>query len=413
MPPTTPATHKKSSLSAKLSYQTRSNGFEPWGNTSELTLLDQAEIWSISHGRGPYGHPFWDNGGFFFVKKSTQAHSTAQIPTDYRYGTFRGQVAMGAPVGLTFADLSLDHPSDFKIWGDGATLISRALPTAPDFSSATFLGELREGVPSLVGSSFYRTRTLELVRARSRAGATRPIIQGRRYTKDLGGEYLNVEFGWKPLVSDVLKFARTVKKSTEQIAAHDKYGKISVRRRRSLPGSKTTVINRNSVYPLPISAPVFWTNCETEITKEVNTWFSGDFRYYVNLGDTTRSRILDYEQRANMLLGTRLTPEVLWELAPWSWAIDWFTNAGDVMSNISALQSDRLAMHYGYVMCSSETTRKSSGTYDQWGRGSATYYTATKSRHFANPYGFNSTWEGMTPRQIAISTALGFSRVKR
>lgn len=415
MPPTGPSTHKKSKLALSLTFRSRTNGFAPWSEDQTLNLLDSAEIWSISHGKGPYSHPFWDRGGFFFLKKSIQEHTPAYLGPTFNggYTNYIGSVVMGNPVGLA-ETLSPTHPTDFQIWGRGATLISRALPTAPDVSLLTFVGELKkDGIPRIVGSSFHRTRTLELVRARSRRGTTTTNKDRyRRFARDVGGEYLNAEFGWKPLLSDVIKFARLVKRSNEEVKQHVTRGQVNVRRRRALPEISTTEINQLACYPTPGEINQWWSNCQNTITTTEKTWFSGAFKYYVPLSDTMKGRILFYEQQANKLLGTRLTPEVLWNLAPWSWAADWFTNTGDVISNITALGSDRLAMQYGYIMTSSEVKRVSSG--DMLGvSGSSTYTNSIKSRHAANPYGFGSDWEGMTPRQIAITTALGLSRVKR
>jgi hypothetical protein len=124
-----------------------------------------------------------------------------------------------------------------------------------------------------------------------------------------------------------------------------------------------------------------------------------------------------YAREADKLFGTDITPEVLWELTPWSWAIDWFTNAGDVLSNVSDYVKYGLILKYGYIM---ETTMvKDTYTYVSYGDGTSTYpvdvppliMTSTvKKRRKANPFGFGVAWDGLSPFQLAIAGALGLSK---
>jgi hypothetical protein len=118
---------------------------------------------------------------------------------------------------------------------------------------------------------------------------------------------------------------------------------------------------------------------------------------------------------ADKLLGTDVTPEVLWELTPWSWAIDWFSNTGDVISNIASFTTDGLVMHHGYVM--EETIVRH--IYDTVGYRNyngplnvtpVEYVTHTKQRVQANPFGFGISWDGLSPFQISIAAALGLSK---
>jgi hypothetical protein len=107
-------------------------------------------------------------------------------------------------------------------------------------------------------------------------------------------------------------------------------------------------------------------------------------------------------------------------LTPWSWAIDWFSNAGDVVSNLSDWATDGLVMKYGYIMEHSRHER----TYyldgpsqynflDRQIPATVTTWSETKLRRAASPFGFGVSWEGMTPRQLAITAALGITRVFR
>lgn len=128
-----------------------------------------------------------------------------------------------------------------------------------------------------------------------------------------------------------------------------------------------------------------------------------------------------WEREANKLYGTRLTPDVLWNIAPWSWAADWFANTGDIVSNITAFGSDSLALKYGYIM---RRTRTMDHTIwqgyintpdgpNKFVRTREAFGSETSVRLRASPYGFGTAIEALTPRQIAISASLGISRAPR
>jgi len=115
-------------------------------------------------------------------------------------------------------------------------------------------------------------------------------------------------------------------------------------------------------------------------------------------------------------LGLDPSPEDLWELAPWSWAVDWFSNAGDVISNVNSFQIDGTVLAYGYMMEHTiiSDTYTLTGVTDVNGDPVAiptlTLVTETKVRQVANPYGFGVSWDGLSSFQASIIAALGISR---
>jgi hypothetical protein len=142
------------------------------------------------------------------------------------------------------------------------------------------------------------------------------------------------------------------------------------------------------------------------------------------IGDDLGSKFKRFEQEANYLLGTRLTPEVVWNLAPWSWAADWFGNTGDILRNISYLGADGLVMQYGYIMhheqAQSHMWANTSGWTGFNGLGQITnpYLSSLwrtdksdmKIRRSATPYGFGVDTSSLSTKQWAILAALGISK---
>lgn len=291
------------------------------------------------------------------------------------------------------------------LWAAGGTAISRTAPTRPSFSLATALGELlSDGLPAVVGNSLRKADTF------------------RKKAKAAGDEYLNVEFGWRPFLSDIQKLCHTVQESKRLLDKYEKESGRIIGRNYSFPDVRETKVEvlgtANSPtpgYPSPIFSTYQGTLTKTtEITRK--TWFQGSYSYAFPPVEDSRGVIMDAAEKANHLLGLKITPEVLWNLAPWSWLADWFVNVGSLATNVTALGQDELMIHRAYCMrtLSTKCTYELSGisTFSQGALGPLvqTFETTTKLRVKASPYGFGLTFEDFSPKQMAILAALGLTR---
>jgi hypothetical protein len=303
----------------------------------------------------------------------------------------------------------------FDINWYGNRLISSAIPTLPHANVLETTAEiLREGIqlPGVAYAEWLRSRTT--------------------FFRASGGEYLNVAFGWQPLISDLIKITKSVLGSSRTILNLEKSSGIFTRRRRSLPeqrvvtteslGNKGVVIATNGAAPgiAATYAPMFEPGGQVGAATRVKTstqkiWFSGSFTYYLDPGTTLIGKFARYEQLANNLLGTRLTPSTLWELAPWSWLTDYFIDVQNALRTASLLQSDGSVMKYGYLM--RETTQSfHDSVYVRFLGDSAptnaniTWSKTTKERYRSTPFGFGLNPNGFTDHQWAILGALGLSK---
>jgi len=100
---------------------------------------------------------------------------------------------------------------------------------------------------------------------------------------------------------------------------------------------------------------------------------------------------------------------------PWSWAVDWFVDVGDILTNWTNWAIDGQVLLYGYIM----EHKLHEKTYTYVGKtgfpgnvqpSGVKMVVETKIRRQATPYGFGLSWDGFSARQIAILTALGLSR---
>jgi len=287
---------------------------------------------------------------------------------------------------------------------DGTTAIARCKPTNSVADLAVFLGEIYKDGLTRIGVNTWENRTA--LAAQKRAA----------------GDYLTYEFALKPLVSDVKKFFTAVKHADKVINQYQRDSGRVVRRRYTFPTVKEQTLQKVTTgWPTTFTSVLRDTSVPFGTTYRrretvIRKWFSGAFTYHLDIGDDRISELRNYAQRADKLLGISLTPDLLWEVAPWSWAVDWFSNAGDVLSNVSDWASDGLVMRYGYIMehssvkdtyyFSGPTSLKSSQVRPQ----TVEISTEVKQRVRANPFGFGLTWDGLSVRQGAILAALGITR---
>jgi hypothetical protein len=313
----------------------------------------------------------------------------------------------------------------------GTSFIVKNRPGNPVLSAGQFLAELRE-LPQI--PHFLRS--------------------GAKRFKDLGSEYLNVEFGWKPFVKDVVALFNGQQRIQAALKKLVKDNGLSVKRRSKkefvLDGpvvvcegslskpfahlGDVSIGGNTELDGYYVGGPTgcadldlysFTGQCDYKFQRTVTTmsWQCGTFRYYVP--DIGSDR---WTERAKIALsGSNLTPSLLYEVVPWTWLIDWFANVGDIVSNLSSNAVDNETLTNAYSMESQETLFEVyvSTSWDELetfpfgshffvpsGSASPYYFRKEgyKARHQASPYGFGIPPESFTARQWAILAALGLTR---
>lgn len=291
----------------------------------------------------------------------------------------------------------------------GATAIAQCAPINPNAELNVALSELyKERLPSLPGIQTWKRRT-EILRAAA-------------------SEFLNAEFGWLPLISDITDTANSVRLSREILKLYHRDSGRNVRREFTFPTS-TSVSETNIGSYSPSTSPFIggqWPPAfgivlaAAPVTQTIKVssrkWFSGAFTYTVPGQSDSWSNVERIGADADKLFGITLTPDVLWELTPWSWAVDWFTNTGDVIKNVNNFVLQGLVMRYGYMMeeTSVEITNQLgknpfNGTLDYAKIPPQTLTYNAKVRRPANPFGFGVSSGGLSATQIAIAAALGIT----
>lgn len=374
-----------------------------------------------------YGKFSGDIGGEFFTKRTWVEGHKPPVPTllfvertsqitgiitrTYRYGPIL-PVNPSTFGSNTFPNVNRSTNSVLDAWG--AKAVAQCSPTNAVTDLSTFLGELlREGLPSLLGANFWKQQTHDAIH------------------KKASKELLNWELGWEPIARDIGKSAAAIVQANKTISQFRRDSGKLVRRRFEFPPEESTSYSQVSgsaaaYLPSFSNGGYFDVGSNGRLIRTDHTvtrrWFSGAFTYYLPDSSNAFERMNEAALLARKTLGLSLTPDVVWNLAPWSWTVDWFTNAGDVLSNITEWAMYGLVLRYGYVMehkISKRTYTLVDDTGLTKGFGGTTYVPAplsycceTKSRRKANPFGFGLTWSGLSPIQLAIAAALGITKLR-
>lgn len=308
------------------------------------------------------------------------------------------------PSSPSLDDWSWCNPDHYD---DGVNGWGKAKPAQPEASLGVAFGEARE-IPHMLAQT---------AKAFARSYKTFIKNTSKMGIRDAADDWLNLNFGWLPFLRDIEDFIKVVKYQEDLLRQLRKDNNQWIYRRRSIRREETveqvfsdsrvaafTPVGASNLYNTPNG------NTRIERVTRLNSWFVGRFKYYIPYlktsgPGTTREMV--------HLLGLRPTPMVLYELMPWSWLVDWFTNVGTSFSNLQSCLLDGVVSKYAYVM-SHKTQRVTGEYFSNFKQGpiKAVRYAQIeqKIRSEASPFGFENSADSFSQRQWSILAALGFTR---
>jgi hypothetical protein len=304
----------------------------------------------------------------------------------------------------------------------GAGVIASANPWKPKATLAQTILELMSGdVPSVVKNLRKYVTSLQSLK------------------KTAGSDWLNVQFGWVPLINDIRDTVETLLKLHMLLYGSDNYRRTRGGDLGEWSRFQQNTSDRTLDFGSPLAAGAlqspYWKDYQNTgyplvgpgyVTGDIGNWsrsvrITADFRFSAKYhrGAQPNSRERGYIERATELLGLEITPAVLWEITPWTWLLDWASNLGSVAANISQLDWSNVLLDYAYLTFFVKT--ESSIAYKgptqitpelrlSHGYIAQGYTTEEKVREQASPYGFSVSWDGLNPFQLSILAALGMSR---
>ncbi len=350
------------------------------------------------------------------------------------------------PFGTGIVSGGFDRRFTYFTWPSG--YLSAA---APILSNQVVTNSLKNGVASgLIASSnpwapkaSLATSALELLMLdipTFTKNLERYMFDIQSLKKTASNDWLNAWFGWVPLMRDIRATIEALMKLHMLLYSYDE----ASRRKRAGDLGKWSRIDTTPLTSGPMKfgspltgtyvAPYFKVGegstdpglAPAGIPSGVGTWsrsveVTADYRFAARFhrGATPNGKERDFLEKALELLGLEVTPAVLWELAPWTWLLDWGSNLGSVAANLSQLDWSNVLLDYAYLTFCVKTQGQSSWTgplnLGDGRRMSHTYVATSFSsrelvREQASPYGFSVSWEGLNPFQLSILAALGMSR---
>jgi len=244
-----------------------------------------------------------------------------------------------------------------------------------------------------------------------------------------GEWYLAIEFGWLPILSAYLDFIEVQRKEQKLFDQIVRDAGRWVKRSRVLPDAQEDVaLQSATTYGFFNLAPYLvsqaWGDSgrgsiTTTTSIKSKTWCEGKFRYFLPPGPRTVGWKKNILRR---MYGLRVTPTLAYNLMPWSWLADYFTDLGQFMNAVSNGVEDNLYCQYAYLMRTKEVIRSSKCTRQyasnltlpvtyKTARATFTTTTTTKCRVAASPFGFGFREQDLSLKQNAILGALGLSRL--
>lgn len=321
--------------------------------------------------------------------------------------------------------------SDAYIRSKGSEMLRSSRPTYPHASLGQWVGELRD---------FHSLFT----------NSGRAMTRDRNMLKAAGSGWLGYQFGWKPFIGDLIKSAEAILNATEYINQFLRdSGRLVYRKRSQMLAQDSW--QSEGIYTSP---PDVWSFGQNQTFTQFSTPYGNAMGRYrsgvgydgwrgafknLNITSTTEIRtfakfeyfsfdpdgFLDklsyYEQNARFLLGLNLTPDLIWELTPWSWMLDWFFDLGGFLSYQVSVENDSLVMRQsGAVM--EQNTSIAATCYAYYGSDPTVplsgydkpFYNVNSSKRTqirlpSGPYDMGTTWD-LSNSQWYIIGALGLTR---
>jgi len=221
--------------------------------------------------------------------------------------------------------------------------------------------------------------------------------------------HLAVEFGWKPLISDLRKLTDFQEKVNRRLKYLDKLSKGKVSLRRTLSNDKG----------VPWGTP--WLHIHDVVQIESHKAYSRKSWYTARVSsDKVPDLYADRVKMArDLAYNTKLRPSTVWNSIPWTWLIDWFTNLGTYIkigNNSLDMRWEKLnVMTYQNAWQSGEVIGINPGYSPMYNQheltGNYSFRVESKMRHQAASLPFEFLKVGfLTSRQFSILGSLALAR---
>jgi hypothetical protein len=289
---------------------------------------------------------------------------------------------------------------------------------------AVAIAEMRE-IPRMLrqtGKLFSESYKALAVRKNIKLNNLEPFMTPKRVADD----FLNEQFGWMPFVKDVSDACKVT------LFAHDYIAELTAKNNQwdhreciveeieediDVLASGTGMKVQPNSYVIDAMCTNASRNWQIQKVVKQQVWASGDYKFYRPEFDASLS---SYNSNFNklrqylILYGIRINPSILYKITPWTWLIDWFTNTGDVIDELSQAGQDGLVSKNLYLMCRRvETIRLIQSIPFTSGTRTLSFERIISSKqraHAGTPFGFGLLNSDLSAKQWTILGSLGISK---
>jgi len=216
------------------------------------------------------------------------------------------------------------------------------------FQGMIFLGELTETLRMLrnplLGIRSLSKDFLDTLRKRKRASP-------KKWLNDIGGAWLEQSFGWNPLLNDISNGVKAYRRLVEPV----KTLKLSA------GASKSYDVTKQHTSPhWPGFVAPYDSGCSFHT---ISSWFIENFKVRYKGAVITQVDAPGWQNDDLFGFEPQNFIPAAWELLPWSFLADYFTNIGDIL-DASIVNTNRLA----WVNKTTISTKVKHGRFSQvWG----------------------------------------------
>lgn len=356
-------------------------------------------------------HPGWfrqDDAGGYFANTTSEwrQHMSPSVRVSGTSGgsnpflSYIGSFATGVPAAML-------PIGDGSAWG--ASAYASMKPTKFDYSLVNMVYELKD-----LGHMFLSLRNFWKFQAESLQATLR---QG-------SNRFLEHQFGWFPLVNDVMTLIEKQEKISKRIRWLIRNQGKWVWRNITIRDTYATttgdwISNYGALNPILttqhyISMPQY----RDTVFKRDKIWASAQFKYFLPEVPVWDNLEIVVKRSLQGFHSVRL--DELYRMIPWTWLFDWCMNFAQVLQNCDPGVADRIAARRFYIMRrqSNTQTRHAKGVFREYGTGNPVEVHATswrqdvrKNRVRGLPFMVGNP-NDLSAMQLAILGALGGSKLQ-
>lgn len=362
------------------------------------------------------------------ISVTSQPDFIFTAPFNNRYGQYIGRFGQPDFSGADtyepyYGNMSqlLIQPGVFPSTSSYRALVSKRLrPHLEKASLAVAIAEFRDNFVTLRNTAKY----FHDVWKGLGGDKHNPLMAPKRVSDD----FLSVQFGWMPFVGDVTDACRVLLFAQDYIAELTRKNNTWDHREATVEETESDVLissgsgcrvqpNNSTMDNLYSTGSGSRYTYEFRRVVKQRVWGSGDYKFYrPEFDDSLATYNSNFNKLQQYLIigGIRLNPSVLYKITPWTWLLDWFTNTGDVIDELTAAAADGLVSKNLFLMCQRyEDIVLNQHLNFKNGPKTLTFRRMIRSKqreHGETPFGFGLLPSDLSWKQWSILGALGITK---